>query len=84
MEAMACGLPVVCSDIRGNRDLVENGKGGYLVNPSDLHCFAERISSLENSRSALVSMGDFNRIRVEDYNSHNVLVQLERIYRDNW
>ncbi len=84
MEAMACGLPVVCSDIRGNRDLVENGKGGYLVNPSDFYCFAERISSLENSSSARVSMGDFNRIRVEDYNSHNVLVQLDRIYRDNW
>lgn len=31
MEAMACGLPVICSDIRGNTDLVESGKNGEIV-----------------------------------------------------
>ena len=30
MEAMACGLPVICSDIRGNIDLVENGISGII------------------------------------------------------
>lgn len=30
MEAMACGLPVVCSDIRGNQDLVTNRENGIL------------------------------------------------------
>lgn len=32
MEAMAVGLPIICSDIRGNRDLVGNGK--WLVKES--------------------------------------------------
>ncbi len=32
MEAMAIGLPIICSDIRGNRDLLGNGK--WLVNQS--------------------------------------------------
>ena len=40
MEAIACGLPCVVSDIRGNRDLVKDGKNGYL---SPLDSFLETI-----------------------------------------
>lgn len=35
MEAMYTGLPVVASNCRGNRDLIENGKNGYLVDLND-------------------------------------------------
>ena len=31
MEALVCELPVICSDIRGNRDLVRENKNGMLV-----------------------------------------------------
>lgn len=31
MEALCCNLPIICSDIRGNNDLVENEKNGFLV-----------------------------------------------------
>lgn len=31
MEAMASGLPVICSKIRGNTDLITDGKEGFLV-----------------------------------------------------
>lgn len=32
MEAIACGLPCVGSNIRGNNDLITNENVGYLVN----------------------------------------------------
>lgn len=32
MEAIACGLPCIASNIRGNADLIENGFNGFLVN----------------------------------------------------
>ena len=35
MEAMAEGLPVVCGRIRGNVDLIKDGKGGILVSPGN-------------------------------------------------
>lgn len=31
MEAMACGLPAICSNIRGNTDLIEDGVCGLIV-----------------------------------------------------
>ena len=44
MEAMASGLPVICSNIRGNRDLLENEKGGVLV---EGHKVEEYMKALE-------------------------------------
>ena len=35
MEAIACGLPCIASNIRGNADLIENGVNGFLVNTNE-------------------------------------------------
>ena len=42
-EAMACGLPVICSDVCDNAFIMEDGANGYLFNPQDPHDLAGRI-----------------------------------------
>jgi len=46
MEAMAMGLPVVVSDVDGNRELVRDGVNGYLLAPGDVISFARRIDEV--------------------------------------
>ena len=46
MEAMSAGLPCIVSRIRGNVDLIEEGKGGYLCEPDDVDGFKNRIGEL--------------------------------------
>ena len=46
MEAMACSLPVICSDIRGNTDLVESGKNGEIVGNTAI-AVADAIEKLQ-------------------------------------
>lgn len=46
MEAMASGLPCIVSAVRGNRDLIENGKGGFWAKPDSADEFAEKIKFL--------------------------------------
>ena len=48
MESLASGLPVICSKIRGNVDLVENGVTGYWANPFDYKTFVEGILKIQN------------------------------------
>lgn len=46
MEAMACGVPVVISDIGGIRDIIEDGVTGFLCKPGDTAAFVSRLDQL--------------------------------------
>lgn len=43
MEAMASGLPVIATNIRGNKDLISSDSCGLLLSPNDVDGFAEAI-----------------------------------------
>ena len=43
LEAMACAVPVVCVDRWGPRELVDEGRTGFLVPPGDVTTLAERM-----------------------------------------
>jgi glycosyltransferase involved in cell wall biosynthesis len=46
LEAMACGLPVICYDYGGQTDFLEDGTTGYLAPLNDLQSFADRSLTL--------------------------------------
>lgn len=60
LEAMACGLPVVVSDVPANEEWVENVVNGYIVPRKDSARFAERIVELLNNDSLREHMGQHN------------------------
>lgn len=77
MEAMASSLPVLCSDIRGNNDLIDE-KGGKLFDPfNEKHC--------KKNLSALISadikkLGEYNSYKVKEFGVEAVLKKMEGIY----
>lgn len=81
MEAMSFSLPIVCSNIRGNRDLIENNTGGYLVDKNDVYSYANAIKRLINNKTDRVSFGEFNRVKVEQFSDSNVDEKIMNIYR---
>lgn len=82
MEAMSNGLPVVCSNIRGNSDLIENEKGGYLVEPGDVEAFAKYIKVLIDDSRLRNKFGRFNLEKIKNYSIENVLCEMRKIYYD--
>jgi glycosyltransferase involved in cell wall biosynthesis len=46
IEAMACGLPVVCTDGKGNRDLIKEGVNGFMIWERDPKLLADKIQFL--------------------------------------
>jgi glycosyltransferase involved in cell wall biosynthesis len=66
LEAMASGIPVVASDIRGCREEVEESVTGLLVPPRDHERLGKSISMLLDSRERSHRMGEAARKRVEE------------------
>lgn len=80
MEAMAAGLPVVCSDIRGNRDLVVPVKGGYLVKTDEVNDYVQALSTLSRSVEERTDMGIFNMNRIKSFSLGKIVAEMETIY----
>lgn len=79
MEAMANGLPVICTKIRGNTDLIEDNKGGYLFNPAEQETAYRALKNIMDS-SNRKSMGLYNLKKAEGLDIKAVLEVMRRIY----
>jgi len=83
MEMMAMKVPVIATNIRGNRDLIVNGENGYLVPIKDEVQIAEKCLTLLTNESLCKQFGEVGKEKIESLFSLNkVLDQMEMIYRD--
>ncbi len=78
MEVMASGLPIICSSIRGNTDLV-NENGGFLFDPTSVDECAEAIRRIRSSN--LVSIGKYNSDSANKYKVEAINARMKEIYR---
>jgi glycosyltransferase involved in cell wall biosynthesis len=83
MEAMAAGLPVVVSDIPGNRDLVVDGESGLLVQPGNKSEFARRTRRLFDEPEFAQKLGENARQRMAEAFSLTRMVERHAaLYRE--
>lgn len=88
MEAMAEGLPVVCSRIRGNVDLIKDGKGGILVSPrnkEDYEAAFRKLYEMKHKELAdFQRMGQINAEKVQGFGRKAVECVMENVYLPRW
>ena len=94
IEAMACGLPLLTSNIHGINDYSVNGKSGFKYSPNDVNGFAKgidlfatevlayrkmKLNDLDNN-SLYYSMSNYNLKKVYDYSQEKILKKMNLIY----
>lgn len=81
MEAMACRLPIIASRIRGNTDLIDEGKGGYLVEAKDVQGFVDAIQTAISDKERLIEMEAYNYLKIQNYGEEAVLKEMSALYQ---
>ncbi len=66
IEAMACGKPVVASNLDGLAEIIQHGINGFLVDSEDINEFAEKIVDLLQEGTKRKSIGNAARKCVEE------------------
>jgi len=82
LDAMASGLPVVATEISGNRDIVQQGKNGILVEPNSADALAEAIGTLLKDEARRKSIAGRARESVTGYRWDNIAREYVSLYRD--
>jgi glycosyltransferase involved in cell wall biosynthesis len=83
LEAMACELPVVVTDLEGNIEWIENGTNGFLFHKGDFRALAEKILFLLRNEDTRRKFGVVNRSIAEkegDYQKE--MSKMEKLYKD--
>jgi len=83
LEAMACALPVVVTDLEGNKECIEDGVNGLLFPKKDFTALAEKIIYLLREKGTRRKFGVVNRSIVEkeaDYEKE--MGKMEKLYKE--
>lgn len=82
LEAMACGLPLVCSDIKGNRSWLRDNENCRFFPRGDAEGLAAILSDLSTRADERRRFGHNNRARVEkEFDNHFFLERYAALYR---
>lgn len=74
-EAASCSLPLIATDIGGNREIVSDGVNGYIVPPEDAGALAERIGRLASDPALAGPMGRASRSAWQERFNQDLMIR---------
>jgi glycosyltransferase involved in cell wall biosynthesis len=81
LEAMAAGLPVITLDGKGNRDLIVEGKNGYMIFDQDPQLFADKIIEVWNDKPKYEEMSKYAQEYAKQYDINPYVEKLLALYQ---
>ncbi len=83
MEAMACGIPVIGSDVGGIKTLIQDGENGLLVKPADSNALSGAITELLQDNFKARALGESAHIFIhKNFSQERMFLKTEGAYRE--
>jgi len=80
LEAMACRVPVIGTNVGGIRDIIENDKNGILVNPKDSSALAIALERIRSNQGFALQLADNAKKSLVRYDWHNIANRVFDVY----
>jgi yveN, capsular polysaccharide biosynthesis protein, glycosyl transferase family 4 len=80
MEAIAGGKPIICSNIRGNEDLIKNKKNGFLYDNPNINELKEKIKILLFNKELYQKFGEYNLEFIKKFDIKEIEKSMRNIY----
>jgi D-inositol-3-phosphate glycosyltransferase len=80
LEAMACGTPVVASQVGGLAFLIQDGETGFVVPGGDPIALSERLTQLLSQPELRRRLGEQAAAYAHDYAWENITARLSNLY----
>lgn len=77
IEAMACGLPVVVTEVNGNHEIIDGNDVGFIVPQGELDQFAKHLIFLIENPQKRIELGEKAIIRSRDFDLKSIIDRQE-------
>lgn len=81
LEAMASGLPVITLDGKGNKDIIENGKNGFLITEPNPIIFVDKIEFFLQNPHLYAQMSDYCIQFASKFEMNNHIEEMIQLYK---
>jgi phosphatidyl-myo-inositol alpha-mannosyltransferase len=82
LESMACGTPIVCTDIPGFRDVVRHRREALMVPPRSTGAFADALAAVLDDPSLGARLGETGRALAQRYSWSCVTDRVLEVYAE--
>jgi D-inositol-3-phosphate glycosyltransferase len=82
LESMACGTPVVASQVGGLAFLIQDNETGFLVPGQEPEALADRLSILVENAALRREMGDRAQAHAQQYAWEIIAGEVSQLYED--
>ena len=82
LEAMECGLPVICYNKGGQVDFLKDGVTGFLIQLGDEESFERKLTELLNNKELMKTISTGNRSYVKNFYINNIAKQYLSLFED--
>lgn len=83
LEAMACGKPVIATDVGGTKEVVLDGETGYVVAPNDIVTLVDRMERIADNSELQTTMARASLAKAQaDFSVIQMVRRIEAAYDD--